>query len=458
MNTEFAKAAVSYKHKEAGAYMLVEGAKLNEKISGEDFCVTRKMDGIMQLLFCRDGKVEAYSTNGTLQCMLPCINEFASLVEKSGIKNITVAAELYATIRNDGRERVCDVATAIADDKKHGCLHLAPFDIIDIEGEPFVAEHYKQKFAKLNELFKGELVRPVDGKCVSSKAEVVNVFNEWVTEQGSEGLVVHCELPFVYKVKPRHTIDAAIIGYTLGEDEHETVVRDILLAVMTEDGHLQQFAVTGNGFNDQLRHDLLQRLATMHTPSEYIETDSRNVAFQMVRPEIIVEVSVVDLVAENSRGEAKMNMLLCHNAEEGYHVVANTPGVAAHCLVFERIRDDKHACYEDIRLTQLTDLCPFSEQRAICMSNLDSSEILLRRVFTKGSGEKLMVQKFMVIKTNKEQTGIYPAYVLHYTDFSISRKEQLKKDIRVSNSLEQIMQLAEDFVIDNVKKGWNEIR
>ena len=64
MNKELANIAKTYKRKVAGGFMLIEGAKLMDKIGGEDYCVTRKIDGTMQILFYRDGEVSAYSTNG----------------------------------------------------------------------------------------------------------------------------------------------------------------------------------------------------------------------------------------------------------------------------------------------------------------------------------------------------------------------------------------------------------
>lgn len=69
----------------------------------------------------------------------------------------------------------------------------------------------------------------------------------------------------------------------------------------------------------------------------------------------------------------------------------------------------------------------------------------------------MMVQKFVVWKTNKEQTGRFPAYVFHLTDFSAGRKEPLKRDIRVSSNKKQIVALAEEFVAAGVKKGWSEV-
>ena len=49
MNNDFPYIAKEYKRTVAGRFMLVEGAKLKDKISGEDFLVTKKMDGIIFL-------------------------------------------------------------------------------------------------------------------------------------------------------------------------------------------------------------------------------------------------------------------------------------------------------------------------------------------------------------------------------------------------------------------------
>ena len=164
---------------------------------------------------------------------------------------------------------------------------------------------------KLNRWFgKGNLVRQVDARKAASKEEVCQIFNEWVVDGGSEGLVVHSEQPIIYKVKPRHTIDAVIIGYTVGEDSHSEMLRDMLLAVMRPDGVLQQFASTGNGLTEEMRSEFYEMLRNDKVESEYVETDSRNVAFQMVKPRVIVEMSGIDFVTENAAGEPKQNMLL----------------------------------------------------------------------------------------------------------------------------------------------------
>lgn len=461
MNKDYANIAKTYKRRIAGGFMLVDGAKLLEKISGEDFLVTRKFDGEMQIVFYHaDGDtdtVEAYGSNGAERGIpLPCFAEFGALCRGAGLTDAVVAAELYAAVGADGRERVNDVRSAIADGQL-GSLRLAPFDIISLDGADFHADHYKDTHARLLELFAGDLVAPVAGKAAAGRDEVAAIYDEWVAGGGAEGLVVHCELPFIYKIKRRHSIDAVVMGYTVGEGIHTGMVRDIMVGVMDPEGRLQQFATLGTGLTDQQRTDLYARFSQMHVGSEYVETDSRNVAYRMVRPETTVQISVVDLVAENSKGEPKMNMLVDYSDGGGYTVVAQVPGVAAHSPVFECMRPDKSCNPTDIRLSQLTDLCPFSEVRPVALTGLPESELLARRIFTKGADAKLMIQKYTVWKTNKEHTGVFPAYVFHYTDYSVGRKEPLKRDIRVSDSREQIFSIMERFMADSVKKGWKEV-
>ena len=66
-----------------------------------------------------------------------------------------------------------------------------------------------------------------------------------------------------------------------------------------------------------------------------------------------------------------------------------------------------------------------------------------------------MVRKFVLWETNKRaDTDDFPAYVIHFTDFSPNRKTPLERDIRVSNSREQIDALWADLLAENIAKGW----
>ena len=460
MNTsDLSTLARDYKRRVPGKFMLVDGSKLEEKIGGEEFFVTKKLDGVMQLVYYSEGVARGFGTGGfETPADLPCLQEVGSVLCKKGVKTALFAAELYAIINDSGRERVCDVATAIADEALHEDLYLAPFDLIEVNGEKLDELHISEKMQRLRELFLGcETVHPVRSRQCSSVGEVRQLYDSQVVKGGSEGLVVHSTNGFVYKVKPRHTIDVAVIGFTEGDGDHRDKVRDLLTAVIVPDGTLRQIVAVGGGMTEEQRADFFNRLKDTQVESEYYETDSRGVAFQMVYPEIVIEISAVDFVTENSAGEPKQNILLDFDYKEGFKAVGKANGVALHSATFVRERADKTVCPDDVRESQLTDLCEFSKGKRVDYSSLPVSTLLSRRVFIKQSGMKTSVQKFVVWKTNKEHTGVFPAYVLHHTDYNYSRNEQLRRDLRVSDSYEQIMTLLDEMILLNIKKGWEEI-
>lgn len=145
---------------------------------------------------------------------------------------------------------------------------------------------------------------------------------------------------------------------------------------------------------------------------------------------------------------------MCLQFKGGKYVASgNRPMASVIAPVFVQIRTDKKVNSEDAGLSQITKLLPLESVKSEDVT-LAQSEILLREVYVKESKGMKMVRKFMVWKTNKEQTGQYPAYVYHYTDFSPGRAEMLSKEIKVSNSKQQIEEIFTAEVAANVKKGW----
>ena len=264
---------------------------------------------------------------------------------------------------------------------------------------------------------------------------------------------MHSETRIICKVKPRHTIDAAVVGYSTTERG----IRDLLMAVCREDGSFQMFGHGSNGMSDEQRAEVAERLSTMHVESQYILSDSRGIAYQMVRPELVWEVSVIELVAMGNDGKVKTNPLLRFDAEKGWLMEGMTPGVSTQSITFNGERTDKKPNATDVRLSQLTDLCPFEEDEAGVSGNLEKSTLLERCVFKKVSGAKVMLHKFLIWKTNKEASGKFPAYMFYHTDYSSSRKELIKRDMAFSSSEEQIREILAVEIADNIKKGWEEV-
>ncbi|HNQ16348.1 MAG TPA: hypothetical protein PKM58_12335, partial [Pyrinomonadaceae bacterium] len=88
---------------------------------------------------------------------------------------------------------------------------------------------------------------------------------------------------------------------------------------------------------------------------------------------------------------------------------------------------------------------------------LPKSEIVERIVYAKQQGDKKMVRKFMLWKTNKEASREYLPFIVYYTDFSSGRAEPIARNILPANTVEQANTMFAEMIEKNVKKGWEKV-
>ena len=62
MEQKYIQVAIDYKKNIAGKFVLVEGAKLKQRVEGERICVTKKIDGHLQVVFWQD-EVRKYNNS-----------------------------------------------------------------------------------------------------------------------------------------------------------------------------------------------------------------------------------------------------------------------------------------------------------------------------------------------------------------------------------------------------------
>jgi hypothetical protein len=143
-------------------------------------------------------------------------------------------------------------------------------------------------------------------------------------------------------------------------------------------------------------------------------------------------------------------------AAQRYRIIRRLPLVALISPQFIRRRDDKSVNPTDLRLQQITNLVEVGlvdlDARQL---KLPSSQLLRREVYTKQIKGQTMVRKLVMWQTNKDRDlEEFPAFVIHFTDYSSNRKTPLERDIRVSNSRDQIDALWHEVAEENITKGW----
>lgn len=439
---------VVYKNKVASRYipLVKELIPLRIRETGK-YWVSEKHDGHFAVLHVVNGKAAFYNRNGKKLEPQALIQEAEVLFAG---KNVMIAGELYV-VDPTKRTRSYQVTTALSEGSPN--LLFAAYDIIEDDGKPYV-KPTDQVLEKIEEwLGKGTLIRPVQHTQVAEAAEIIKLYEEIVEGKGSEGLVVRTAEAATFKIKKRHHLDAVVLGYTEGEDDRAGMMRDVLVGLRREDNTIQVLGKVGTGYSEEQRVKFLHQLSKMHVESEYIEIAEGALAFQMVKPQLIFEISCLDLVAEFA-GKTVRKMILDYNDKEGYRPVQLQAFVSVINPVFERVREDKTDSSEDTGITQVTREVeiPADDQK---VKNLGKSELIRREVYIKETKGEKAVRKFVAWKTNKEESLQYPAYVMVYTDYSPNRKEILDQEVKVASSEQELNEVFDAALIENIKKGWN---
>ncbi len=434
---------------------------ISKRVPDTDLFVSRKLDGEFNGLIYRDGSVCLVNPGGTVRIGLPCLEAAADLLQKAGVDEAIFAGELYVVPEDDRRARVHDIVSLARNPDSKEELHriaFAVFDIISINGEP--PADYASTWPQIEKIFPADgLAHRIETEVCNDAAGVKSLFEKWVEDEGAEGVVIRGDEAGWMKLKPRHTIDAVVIGFTESTGDREGLMHDLLLAIIRPDGAMQVVSRVGGGFTEEMRRSMLGDLKDMVVDSEFVDVNSDHVAYRMVEPSWVVEISCLDLVSHNVRGNTVNRMAIEWDTEKRcYFPLRKLPLVSIISPQFIRRREDKKPQLPDVRIEQITELVnvPQTDRDAKNMQ-LPKSEMLRRQVFTKQVKDQTMVRKFVILKTNKESEGEeFPPYVLHFTDFSPNRKDPLKRDVRISSSLEQIHTLWEGMIEDNIKRGWNE--
>lgn len=421
----------------------LSGDAISSKCEDGISYVTKKMNGELAVVIYEDGICVVVNANDMAKAKLPTLEEAAEKLKKANITKAIFIAELYAIV--DGVDKVSYVSNALSNDTSK--LNLAFFDILEIDGNRPNGD-YGVIHAELNRVFgTSGTSHSVWMKKVSGKQEISDIFKTLCLDANAEGLVVRSASSIVYKIKPKHSLDCVIVGYTSADNEH---IRNLLIALMDNNDRYHVIGKLGVGLDESLSRNLYSQLSASTCQSSYVDADGSKLGFRFVKPELVLEISVNDINNENLEGTIS-NPLLSFGGD--YSLERFVAGISLTHSVIDRIRDDKKANKDEVSISQINDfIATDPESDNVELSN---STLVVRDVYVKTTKDKTAVQKFMVFQTNKSDNKNFLSYMFFYTDFSEGRKDPLKTEIRVSDSKDQIMEIYKSYVSDNVKKGWN---
>jgi len=451
--------AREYRRKLSGGMRPLAAHDIQEIPKAKGLHVVRKYDGEFTYVVFDGQSIFSVNPGGTVRVGLPCFAEAEKALKKAKVRSCTLAAELYAGGDIGERNAVQAIVGLLRNPRTESDLQrvsLAVFDISELNGES--VDSADAVFKKLKTWFgKGKLAHAAE-HVVADKAETIeDKFTEWVIAEGAEGVVVRHDRLGYYKIKLRHNLDAAVIGFSEGTDNRKGMVHDLLVAVMRTDGTYHELARVGGGFREEDRKEIFKDLRKRVVPSEYVAVNNDYVAYEMIGPGPVIEMSFLDLIPESSKGDPVKRMVLDFDGKQ-YAALSRMPLVSVISPQFVRIREDKEANVEDVNIRQVTDLVrvPDADEPARA-GELKKSKLLDRQVYKKTMRGADMVRKLLLWRTNKEETGDFPGFVVYGTDFSPNRQTPLERDIKIASSEKAARELFTDMAKKYFVGGWEKV-
>ena len=463
-NPQWLGMAQNYRRTASARMIALDKEGMERRMPRQSYHVSRKIDGEFTMLIVDGGEVASVNPGGTVRVGLPFMEEALALLQAAGHDETTLLAGELCVDRDDGqRPRVHDVSRVTRKPQSPAQLQqvkLALFDVVMWDGCE-TSPSYEETWRRLSSVFgEGKLIHPVETVQLGKAEEILKQFEAWAEDEGAEGLVARSDTAGIFKVKPRYTIDAVAIGFTEGIDDRVGLLHDVLLALVRRDGAFHVLGHVGGGFTDDQRRDLLSDLRDLAVESDYTEANSERVAYQMMRPDKVVEIFCLDVISQTTRsGPINRMVIRWSESEDKWLTGRRLPLASLISPEFVRFREDKSPSPEEAGLGQLTDIAEVeATEKTLEHLRLPKSEVLRRVVYTKELKGNILVRKLLMWQRNKEQQSeIHPAYVLHYTDYSLNRRTPLNRKIRVSQSRDQIEVFWREFSQNAFVKGWKEV-
>jgi hypothetical protein len=433
-----------YKKRVLSRLISVEPSKLKEKIiDSEYYLVSEKIDGFYTVMVVSANGISLYNKSGR-ELNIPEIQQLK-------FSQPCVLVGELCVFENDRPQTHRELSSAIAKPADKD-IRFAAFDIIELNGKAVEGDAV-EKYRVLSSVANQTSCFTITQEQVTSRTEVEDFYNKINSNEG-EGIIVKAANEMAYKIKPIITLDLVVLGFCEGIQEKAGVVRDLLLGVALENNEYQVVGSVGTGLSNADRSSFYEALAANVVSSSYTEVSGAKTAFVMVKPEWVVEVSCLDILADNSQGSIKKTIL--SYGTSGYDVKELSIGVSLVSAVFIRKRTDKTVGVTHTGMQQLSDFLIPSATEAHPKQLVDS-QIVLREVYTKENKNGKMVRKILGLKTNKEDTDLFPPFLVLYTDFSAGRAEPMDQEITWCSSQSSMQDKVTALRAEYIKGGWNKV-
>ena len=437
----------NYKHNRASRFIPVrEGEIISRVFELEKYYVSTKYDGHLCFLI-KSGQSVLCNYNGISFERPELLKEFEEI---KNISDIILIGEIFSYKENE-RTRSFDLKNDLND--KNSDIRIAVFDLINYNGNEFSENEWGKKKEIINNLLSnGNKIFSIQEQILKSRKDIQSEFNSRVKENNEEGLIIRGEVGPIFKIKPTLNFDFVVLGYVLGYSDDYSLLKELLFGVCTSKDMFLVAGKVSSGFSLDDRKTLVEKLEKIKVDSNIMEVSGSKLPFTMVKPQYIIELDALDIINSNSSGIITKSVL-SYNLK--YSKLKNSSSISLISPIFKGFRDDKKVSVEDCGTHQITRVIDLPDKEEIIQKK-DPSNIINKEVYVKEMRGAKMVKKFFIWKTNGDKE-YYPKFVFYQIDYSPSRGDKLKREIKVSSSEKQIVEIFNAEIEKDIKSGWNKI-
>ena len=439
----------SYKNNVASKYDFLDASNLKQ-IGDQKFFCSKKLDGQTFFLSVQEDTIQIL--NSSFQDYSSNLQHIIDEVKNLKIKEkIIFVGELFDSSKE--RERNGDVIVGLSSKDQSSNLALALFDIAKQEN---TSHSFLDKYEKIKKLFGDDHTKPIFALTQQELglSEIQKFFDDCL-QNGSEGIILRNDAN-ITKVKRQESIDAVILGYTLEVDQK--TLRSVSFGSFKNNNEIIFIGSSGNFDSSINQSDLLSQLQKLNIECDYIQIASNGTAYQFVKPEIVISVDFYDTQIEKS-DQQPIKKPIFSISNDSLRCIGKNQSMSFLASTISAVRSDKEANTDQCGLSQLTRITGLDEDYfdlSLDLENLAKSEITKIQTFVKESKKGKAIRKFMLWKTNKEQTGVFPPYVFYYLDYSEGRKDPIKRDLNPFDDEKKALNFFNLAIEENIKKGWEE--
>jgi hypothetical protein len=452
-NEPLVDALTSYRRLIASRYRAIKPGELGD-LPSCDLWLSPKVDGELAGVELCQGSARLLTKGGRELPDCPLLEELKAAAGRF-TSAIRIVGELHCRADDDARPRVGDVGSALAGNAAlRPRLAFAGFDLLSGGVDTPPSEHAARLEAIGSALAGMQMASAVESLRTADRTEIRGAWQKWGASGKAEGMIARTADGRIYKIKPDISIDAVIMAFTTRCDAPNQV-RSILLGIARENGSYQLIGGLGGVGSAEQRGQLLEILSKAETPSALRQPSSDGGIFRFVRPSVVAEVNCTDLQAEDSSGTPLKRWLMRFDGAS-WHGVAMAAGVSLLHPQLVRLRTDKQATATDAGYAQIAQRCSPSLSDDTTLVSAPCPVLHARRVWTKAAKDKLAVRKLLMWSTGHAGDGQWPAWVIHFTDYSPDRKTPLERTFRTARTKQEAEAIAAKLVAEYVKKGWDE--